>query len=135
MSVNMLIWGRMAGIIDGEDLSEGSLSRSISLSVTGNVHQRVETIANGANAAVYSDELGDFSLFYAVSDFDVRLALTDTQSNAFSIPLKGTGESGKYGVPFMLGDDSTVNSAVSINSAVAYNLSGSTAKVKVVAVE
>lgn len=135
MSVTLQVFGHVGGLIDKEEVDVGSLHRPVSVSVTGNVHRKTVTIANGANTTLYSDELGNFVLFYAVSDRTTRVVLTDTAGNSFNLPLRGTNTTGKYGVPLILGDDSTVNSNISINSVVVFNESGSSAKVKLTIIE
>lgn len=134
MSFNLLAWAKATVRLDGETINLGSLEKPVSISVTGNVHERIETIANSANATIYSDELGDFTFLGIVSDFNTRVQVTDTASDTFSLPLLGTGVTNKYGLPLMLGDDTT-NTGASINSVQVFNNSGSTAKVKLVIVE
>lgn len=135
MSFNLQGYGHAAARIDGETIVLGSLERPISISVTGNIHRRTETIANGANAVIYADELGDFVFLYISSDYTTRVKLTDTGGSTFHLPLKGTGTANKQGLPIMLGDDSTLNSNVSINAVQVFNESGSSAKVTLVIVE
>jgi hypothetical protein len=135
MTVNLQIWQKLAGRIDGESVKRGSLEKPVSLSVTGNIFAKTETIANAANATMYADELGDFTYMRIASDFNTRLVFTDTNSGTFNMQLLGTGRANEYGLPFQLGLDETVNSTTTINSVVAHNASGSTAKVDIVVVE
>jgi hypothetical protein len=135
MSATLNVWASAGARIDGRAFPLGDHNVPTAITVTGNVHERRDTIANAANAVVYSDELGDFVFGWLESDMTTRVVLTDTESNSFSLPLLGTGESGKMGLPLLLGGDDTVNTATTINSIQVFNVSGSSAKVRCVIVE
>jgi hypothetical protein len=135
MTFNIQVWQKLAGRVDGESVKRGSLEKPISISVTGNKFTKTETIANAANATMYADELGDFSYLRIVSDFNTRVVFTDTASATWNVQLLGTGRANEYGLPYQLGLDETSNSTTTINSVVAHNESGSTAKVDILIVE
>jgi hypothetical protein len=135
MSVSLNIWAAAGMQVNSQGFLAGSLHRAITLSLTGNVHDRTEAIANAANAALYSDELGTFGFLYVASDQDVRILVTDNTSASMSFTVKGTATANKQGVPFMLGDDQTSNTSARINSVQVFNVSGSTANVRCFIVE
>jgi len=135
MTFNLQAWQKLAARIDGESVARGSLEKPISISVTGNRFAKTETIANGANTTMYADELGDFNYLRIVSDFNMRVVFTDTASATFNMQLLGTGRANEYGLPFELGLDETSNSSTTINSVVAHNESGSSAKVDILVIE
>ena len=135
MAFNLQSYSRFAVRLFGEPVSAGSIEKPVSLSVTGNVHKKTATIANGANTAMYSAELTNFSFLYVASDYDVRLAMTDTDSSSFSVTISGTDVDNEYGIPFVLSSDETVDANTTVNSVVAHNSSGSTATVTLIAIE
>lgn len=130
MAVTIQHFSRTSMRLNKEAKGAGSLEFPASLSIDGELHNQNFQIANNANTVLYSDELGTFDVCHISSDFDVRLLITSTDSNSFNITLKGSGRSGEYGFPFVLGDDLTVSSAT-INAFQAFNTSGSTANVQV----
>ncbi len=121
--------------IDENRVDLGSLERPATVTVDGEVYDRVASIANAANSIVYADQLTSFNFVMVQSDQDVRLLITDNASSSFSVTVKGTGVLNKYGVGFMLGSDKTASSSVRINSLQAFNTSGATAKVRVLIVK
>lgn len=129
MSINLQTYGRFSVRIDERTVSAGSIEKPVNISIDGTSHQRVASIANASNTAMYSNELSTFNYLYLASDYNTRIVVMDTESNSFSFQLRGTGEANKYGVEFKLGLDETLNSSVTINSVHAYNTSGNTAKV------
>lgn len=135
MSVTLNVWASAGARIDGRGFPLGDHSVPAAISVTGNVHERREAIANSANAVMYNDELGDFEFLWIESDMNTRVLLADTAGNSLSVPLRGTGTSGKMGLPLLLGGDNTADSNTSINTVTVFNESGSTARVRCVAVE
>ena len=135
MTATLNVWASAGARIDGRALPLGSHAVPTSISVTGNVHRRRDVIANGANSTMYSDELGRFSFGWIEADFNTRVLLTDTQSATFSLPVRGTGTAGVYGMPLFLPNDVTTNSNVTINSIQVFNDSGSDATVNVVIIE
>lgn len=135
MSFNLQLFNRLEGLIDGQKLELGSIEIPVSVTVTGNVHRRTETLATNTNATMYSDELGDFSVLVAASDLNTRLLLTDTQSNTFCVQLRGSGTANKYGTILMLPLDETSNATTTINSVAAFNDGTDTAKVTVLVIE
>ena len=128
-------WTRADVLIGNEPVSVGSIERPATINTTGNKYFLTETIANGANAVVYNSSLTAFTYLYIASDFDTRMKLTDTGSNTFSVTLRGTNTEEKYGIPFQLGADETVNTATTLNTIQIFNTSGNTAKVKILVVE
>jgi len=114
----------------------GSLETPISVTATNEiVYQRVFSISNSANATVYDDTLGNFDYLWVASDFNTRLLCTNVNSVALNFQLLGTGTSGSYGVPFVLGLDLSTNSSVTINTLQVFNDSGSTANILVLALD
>ena len=127
MSVNIQFWGKLAGLIYGEEVRGGSLEIPVSVAVTGNVHRRTAVLANATNSIVYNDELSGFSGAFISSDYNTRVLISDNAANTFSFTLRGTGEGGKMGVPLMLGDDQTSDANTRINTIQIFNTSGNTA--------
>ena len=133
--MNIQTYSRLSALINGEDLSAGSVESPVSVSVTGLPYRLDQSIANSANAVMYSNALAGFSYLYLVSDFDLRLVITNNASASFSLTIKGTGKSGQYGVPFVLASDDTTSSSVIINSLQVFNTSGSTALCKCIIIQ
>lgn len=122
--------------VDGVTYQVGSLETPISVTATNEiVYQRVFSISNSANATVYDDTLGNFDYLWVASDFNTRLLCTNVNSVALNFQLLGTGTSGSYGVPFVLGLDLSTNSSVTINTLQVFNDSGSTANILVLALD
>ena len=136
MAFNLQAFGRLDALIDCQRIEMGSIEVPASISVTGNIHRRTESLAANTNATMYSDELGDFSILVAASDLNTRLLLTDTQSNTFCLQLRGSGTANKYGAILMIPLDETSNATTTINSVAAFNDSTTdAAKVTVLVVE
>ena len=135
MAFTLQSYSRAATQIDGETDNVGSVERPVSIAVDGDVFKTVSTIANGANAVIYNDELTTFNYMHISSDYDVRLKFTDSASNTFNMQLKGTENTNKYGIGFQLGKDETASNAVTLNAVQAFNTSGNTAKVKIFVVK
>ena len=135
MSVSLNVWAAAGMRVNGVGIPIGSTQKSVTLSLTGNVHDRTEAIANAANAVLYNDELGTFGFLYLASDQDVRVLITDNTSASISLTIKGTAVANKHGVPLMLGDDQTSNTNARINTVQVFNESGSTANVRCFVVE
>lgn len=131
---NVSVYGRGAARISNRSIAAGSTEVPVSVAVTGNVYELEETIANAANAVIYNSSLTDFAYVFLASDFDVRLLMTDDAAASISVTLKGTGVSGKLGVPFQLGSSATTSGQKLITFQ-AFNTSGSSAKVKILAIE
>jgi len=129
MSTTLQSYARFVCVLDSEELKAGSVETPFSFAVDGETFHKVASIANAANTTMYNDELSTFNFMYLVSDYDVRIVLTDSGANTFSLQLKGTGISGDYGLPLQLGLDETLNTATTLTTVVAFNTSGSTAKV------
>jgi len=135
MAFSLQAFGFFSSLVDDEDVKGGSLERSITISVDGEVSKEVESIANGANTVVYSNSPASFNFMYLASDYNTRALISDNTGNTFSLTLRGTGVSKKYGIPVMIGSPYTSNSSGVINSITVFNESGNTAKVKCVAVK
>ena len=129
MAFSLQTYSRFSGRIDNQLTKGGSLEVPVTISVTGNVYNEVATVANGANTTIYNDDLGTFTYLYLASDFNTRAKITDTNSNTFSIQLRGTGEAAKYGIPLTLGLDETTDASNTINTIQVFNTSGSSAKI------
>ena len=130
MSVNLQLFARMSARIDNTIVVAGSTERPINYTITGIKHERTVSIANAANAALFAADVSAFSLLWLESDYNTRVLLTDTNSNTFSIWLRGTGVSERYGVPFILANDNTASTFI-VNSVQVFNTSGNTAKVHI----
>jgi hypothetical protein len=136
MAVTLQSYNRATVRVDGVTYSVGSLETPISITVTNEiVFQRVYSIATGANATVYDDTLSNFDFLWIASDFNSRLLCTNVNSVALNFQLLGTGTSGSYGVPFILGLDLSTNSSVTVNTFQVFNDSGSTANILVLALD
>jgi hypothetical protein len=136
MAVTLQSYNRAVVRVDGTTYAAGSLETPVSVTITNEiVFQRVYSIATGANATVYDDTLANFDFIWVSSDFNTRLLCTNVNSVALNFQLLGTGTSGSYGVPFILGLDLSTNSSVTINTLQVFNDSGSTANVLVLALD
>lgn len=136
MAINFQSYTRASVRIDNTVISAGSLERPVNFTVTGTKHDQIVSIANAANSVLYvAADLADFEYLYIASDYDVRLLIGDTNSNTFSIQVRGTGTVNRYGVPFILGYNHTTDASNTINTITAFNTSGSTAKVRILAVD
>jgi len=130
MSFIVSCYARFASILDGTPYQGGSIEKPTTLVVAGQKEDPTYTIANAANATVYSNSIGQFEFAFIESDMNTRVVLTDTESNVFSLGLRGTGVAGRYGVGLPLGQGTTLNSNTTINSIVVHNESGSSAQVR-----
>ncbi len=137
MAINFQSYTRASVRIDNTVVSAGSLERPVNFALgTGTKHDQVVSIANAANSVLYAAaDLADFEYLYIASDYDVRLLIGDTNSNTFSIQVRGTGTDSRYGVPFILGYNHTTDASNTINTITAFNTSGNTAKVRILAVD
>lgn len=135
MSFNLQSYGRISSLIDGEPLEGGSIDTPVSIVINGQTYNRVFSIANGANSLVYNNDLSGFEYLFIQSDFNTRALVTDNSGNSLSLGIRGTAKTNQYGIPFQLGLDETANSTVLINAIRIFNTSGSTAKVKIIAVK
>ena len=134
MAFNLQHFDFFSARVDHEEVKGGTLYRSTNISVDGDVYEKVTTIANGANAAVYSLQLSSFNYLNIASDYNTRALISDNTGNTFNITLRGTGVSSKYGIPVALGSDLTLNTN-HINSVTVFNESGNTAKVRITVVK
>lgn len=130
MAINLQITTRASTRIDNTLVFAGSVERPVNFEITGLKYELVASIANAANAVIYNTHLTAFTYMIVESDENVQIALTDTNSAAFSIWLRGTGITNRYGVPFQLANDNTTSTFV-INTVQAFNTSGNTAKVHI----
>lgn len=131
MTFNLQALARISARIDNTVVNAGTVERPVSISLTGKKYELVESIANAANTVIYNSNLSSFNFLWIESDENVRVKLTDTNSNTFSIWLRGTGVSERYGVPFPLANDNTQSTYV-INTIQVFNTSGNTAKVHII---
>lgn len=130
MSVNLQVFTRASARIDNTNVVAGSTERPINYTITGVKHERTVSIANAANSTVFAADISAFSFLLLESDYNTRVLLTDTNSNTFSIWLRGTGVSERYGVPFILANDNTSSTYI-VNAIQVFNTSGNTAKVHI----
>jgi len=101
-------------LVDGEKLSAGSNIEPVGIDIAGNEITN-DSIVIAANTVVKvwdKDEsgVGDFDFLYLACDRDLKVELTidlgaEVGTRLQTFTLKGTGTAGKYGLPFMLGDD------------------------------
>ena len=129
MTATIIGYGSLSALIDGQRVNVGSIDTPASFNIGGQKHEVTWSVANAANAAIYANSLGAFNTVAIECDFNTRVVLTDTESNVFSLGLRGTGKASQYGLPLFISLGTTVNSATSINSIVVHNESGSTAKI------
>jgi hypothetical protein len=122
----------MGSRFTNQSIQAGSLERPVSVTVAGSKYEVEYEIANGANTLMYNNQLTSFNTLYLVSDFNTRAQFGDTGNAAFSIGLRGTGNTEKFGVALTLGSDSTT-SGNTINTIRVFNVSGSTATVRLIA--
>lgn len=132
MSNSLQSYSYFASLIDSNKLEEGSLETPISITLDGDPYKFGATIANAANTIMYADQLGTFNFLYIACDFDLRILITDNASASFSLGLRGTGISGRFGIALQLGLDETSNTNTTINAVQAFNTSGSTARCLIV---
>lgn len=132
MATNLQIFGRFSGRVDGEVRQGGTVERPINVAIAGIDYSHVFSVANSANTTIYSANLADFNFIWIASDYTVAMKITDTNSNTFRLALVGSGVTGRYGIPFMLGDDGTTG-AFTINTVQVFNTSGNTAKIRIYA--
>lgn len=132
MAISLQAYSYFASLIDSNLLSKGSLESPISIQLDGDPFTFGQTIANAANAIMYSDQLGTFNYLYIASDFNLRMLITDNASQTFSLGLRGTGVSNSFGIAFQLGLDETSNSTTTINAVQVFNTSGSSARCLIV---
>lgn len=109
------VWNYWSVTIDGQLYEFGSLSSPVAVPVAGGVIDPVvHSIANNTTVdswvATSEEALSDFDFLFIVSDFDVFVELTVDQNAGVgkvvsTVQVKGTGVSGKYGVPLQLGSD------------------------------
>lgn len=133
-STTLQVFNRASARVDNELLSIGSCEIPVNLAVTGTKYDKTESVANGANSQIFNAQMSAFKFLYLVSDFDLRVLISDDNSNTFSFFIRGTGTDNKFGIPFILGYDDTTNTSQVINSVRVYNSSGNTAKVRLVVV-
>lgn len=133
MAFSLQTYVRAAARIDNTVVEAGSLERPYNQSVTGLKYELTQSIANAANAVMFNAQLSAFQFLIIESDYPVRLKLTDTNSNTFSLWLAGTNTANRYGLPLCLGNDNTT-STYTINAVQAFNTSGSTAKVHIIVI-
>lgn len=136
---NLQVYSRYSSLIDSNLVDGGSMDIPTNITVNGLVHELTTSVANGANAVVYNDELSSFNFLYLSSSYNTRALITDTASNTFSINLRGTNEGSnnnvRLGVALQLGSDKTADANTSINSIQVFNTSGNTASVRCVAIQ
>lgn len=136
MTINIQAYSRASARIDNTVVQAGSLERPVNFEITGSKYDTVFSIANSANAVIYTDSnLADFEYLWIASDHDVRLLIGDTNSNTFSFNLRGTDKDSRYGVPFILGYNHTTDSGNTVNTITAFNTSGNTAKIRILAID
>jgi len=135
MAATIINYGSMSGLIDGQRLKAGGIDTPFSFTVGGQKHETTWSIANGASAIIYANSLGSFNTVAIECDYNTRIVVTDTGSNVLSLGIRGTGISGKYGLPFQLTLGTTLNASTTINSIVVHNASGSTAKVHAIVIK
>jgi hypothetical protein len=131
MSFQLQNFNYFSSLVDRERVYGGSMERPASITVDGEVHTQVHSIANAANTVVYNDELSGFKYLNIASDFNTRALIHDNTGNSFSVSLRGTAETKKYGIPLTLGEDQTSAANARINTIRVYNSSGNTAKVRI----
>lgn len=134
MAFNLQVFSRFSIRIDNTDLRGGSFEVPTTFDVDGEVFDRTYSIANAANSVVYNTSISTFNFIFIQSDEDARLLITDTNTNTFSIWTRGTGVTSRYGVPFILANDNTEGAYV-VNTVQAFNTSGNTARIRVVAIK
>jgi hypothetical protein len=134
MATNFQNFCRFSSRIDNTVVQGGTVERPVSFSIAGVKYDTTFSIANAANSTVYSTDLADFDYLWIESDYNVRALLTDTNSNTFSIQIRGSGVTNRYGIPFILGLDETTDASNTVNTVQIFNTSGNTCKVRVFAV-
>lgn len=136
MAINLQAYSRVSTRIDNTVVQAGSIERPVNYAISGTKHDQVVSISNSANSVLYvAADLADFEYLYIASDYDVRLLIGDTNSNTFSLQLRGTGVDNRYGVPFILGYNHTTDASNTINTITAFNTSGNTARIRILALD
>ena len=135
MSFLLQNFNYFSSLIDRERAYGGSLERPANITVDGEMHNQVHSIANAANTVVYNDELSGFKYLNIASDYNTRALIHDNTGNSFSLSLRGTAETKKYGIPLTLGEDQTASASARINTIRVFNSSGNTARVRITVVK
>jgi hypothetical protein len=130
MAVNLQVINRASTRIDNTLVFAGTTERGVNFEITGLKYELTASIANSANAVIYNSNLTAFSYLVVEADENVRILITDNSSASFSVWLRGTGVTSRYGLPLQLGNDNTTSTYI-INTLQAFNTSGNTAKVHI----
>lgn len=136
MTINLQAFTRVSTRIDNTHVFAGSTQIPVNFAINGTKYDKVFSIANAANSVIYTNtNLEDFEYLFIASDYNVRLLIGDTNSNTFSVQLRGTGVDNRYGVPFILAFNHTTDASNTINTITAFNTSGNTAKIQILAID
>jgi len=100
---------------DGERITLGNRDRPNLVSVDGSVVKKQVSVAVSTAVTLFDvsvDGISDFNYLWVASDFDLMLELitddgNDVGEEVYTVPLIGTGRTNEYGIPFVLGDDTS----------------------------
>lgn len=136
MAVNLQVFNRASTRIDNTIVFAGSAEIPANFSISGLKYESVFSIANSANTVIFTNSnLSDFELLFIESDYDVRLLIGDTNSNTFSVNIRGSGLDNRYGPALVLSYNHTTDASNTINTVTAFNSSGNTAKVHILGLD
>jgi len=151
MAGTVQLWNFFSVTIDGQLITGGSLENPVPIALTSDLkHERIVSLAQNVTGILFDNATdlsasATFKFMWIVSDQDVMLEL-QTDSNAgigrmlYTIPLLGSGTTGKYGAPFILARSAsyalyTINfgggTLDNIDKITAKNLGATTAKVRI----
>ena len=99
--------------LHGEDIHFGSTIKPVAIAIAGQADVKRLLIAVSTIDTLFdasSGPLGDFDFLLIATDRDVILEFTTDQNDGvgdeiYTMTLKGTGVTGEYGVPLILGSD------------------------------
>lgn len=132
MAVNFQVFNKYSTRIDNTEEAGGSLERPVNFEITGIKYELVSSITYNTNAVMYNAHLTAWTYLQLESDFPVRFVITDNSTANFTMWLTGTNTSGRYGLPFILGNDNTTSTYV-VNKVQVFNDDTvNTAKVRIV---
>lgn len=135
MSTNLQVFTAFSTRLNGQDKKGGSTANPFNYALTGEVYEFIDAIANGANSVMYSNTLGSFDFLWLQSDYNTRVVITDTNSNTFSLHIRGTAVNNQYGIPLILAFDETDGGTAVINAIQVFNTSGNTAHTRLVIIK
>ena len=122
-------WNKLEFQLDGKPITIGNTSVPLVVSASDASRAEQRTIANGANLQIYGSDYPNLGYLLVQSDMNTSAKIKDSDANEFYIGLRGTGTSGVFGPPLIIGREVTIN-AVTVDYVTVYNNSGSAALIR-----